>query len=78
MFSRVLGYAFYSEYDPAADFDGDGDVDGADLSRLVGGLGSEEAIPGCGYDAALDLSQDGSINRWDVALFSIAYGCLAP
>ncbi|MBW2107244.1 MAG: chitobiase/beta-hexosaminidase C-terminal domain-containing protein [Deltaproteobacteria bacterium] len=78
MFSRVFGYAFYPEYDPAADFDGDGDVDGADLSRLVAAFGSVEAVPESGYDVDVDLNKDGRVDRWDLALFSTGYGCLAP
>ncbi len=76
MFSRVLGYAFSVQYDPASDFDDDGDVDGADLAHLVSALGSQEGDPSWDQNADADLNGDDRVDRWDVALFSINYGCI--
>lgn len=74
LFARVLGYAFSAHYDPAADFDDDGDVDGTDLTHLVAGMGLQEGDGAWNDYVDADLNRDNQINHWDVSLFSIAYG----
>ena len=54
------------------DFDGDHDIDGADLSLFVSVFGSTEGDDG--YNAMADFDKDGLVNEADLQMFSRVFG----
>jgi hypothetical protein len=60
------------------DVDGDGDVDLADLARLLAAYGTSAGDPG--YDPAADLDGDGDVDLADLAILLSVYGqtCAPP
>jgi len=57
---------------PQGDLDGDGDVDLADLARLLAAHGTCEGDPG--YDPVADINADGCVDVADLAALLAAYG----
>jgi CubicO group peptidase (beta-lactamase class C family) len=60
------------EKGPVPDIDGDGDVDGRDLSSLIYVFGTSRGD--FGYDRRCDFNLDSSVNSDDLAIFSGEFG----
>jgi hypothetical protein len=58
------------------DIDGDGDVDGRDLSSLIYVFGTSRGESG--YDRRCDFNLDSSVNSDDLAIFSGEFGSNGP
>lgn len=71
--SQGLSYAFIKGFNPSADFDKDGDVDGTDISFFLSQMGLE--FGDTAFDYMADYNVDGVINQLDMPFFTPSVGC---